>query len=69
MNDESSASAKIRQLDITLKKAIDVAANSLSNTDLDECFGELNGVYGNTLSRLFMNTIAKTQSNVEVMTI
>jgi hypothetical protein len=62
----SGKDAKINRLDMVFKKAIDVASNSLSNADLDDCFQDLKAQYGNVLPKLFVNMIAKTQVNIEV---
>lgn len=62
----SGRDAKINRLDTVFKKAIDVASNSLSNADLDDCFQDLKSQYGNVLPKLFVNMIAKTQVNIEV---
>jgi hypothetical protein len=63
----SESVAKIQRLDAVFKKAIDVASNSLNNADLDECFQDLKSQYGNMLPKLFMNMIAKSQVNIEVL--
>lgn len=62
----SERDAKINRLDTVFKKAIDVASNSLSNADLEDCFQDLKSQYGNVLPKLFVNMIAKTQINIEV---
>ena len=58
--------AKILRLDTVFKKAIDVSSNSLNNSDLDNCFKDLKSQFGNVLPKLYMNMIAKTQTNIEV---
>lgn len=65
-NEVVENNAKIQRLDMVFKKAIDVASNSLDNSDLDACFQDLKAQYGNILPKLFMNTIAKSQQNIEV---
>lgn len=63
----SKSDAKIRKLDAVFKKAIDVASNGLNNGDLDECFQDIRFQYGNVLPKLYMNVIAKSQVNIEVL--
>lgn len=63
----SESDAKIRKLDAVFKKAIDVASNGLNNGDLDECFQDIRFQYGNVLPKLYMNVIAKSQVNIEVL--
>lgn len=63
----SVTDAKILRLDTVFKKAIDVSSNSLNNADLDECFQNLKSQFGNALPKLFMNMIAKSQINIEVI--
>jgi hypothetical protein len=60
------SSAKAHRLDAVFKKAIDVAANSLNETDLEESFGELRNQFGGSMNKLFMNLIGRMQSNIEV---
>ena len=62
----SEVESKIQRLDMVFKKATDVASNSLNNADLDECFHDMKGHYGNVLPKLFINMIAKSQANIEV---
>ena len=62
----SEINAKILRLDTVFKKAIDVSSNSLNNSDLDNCFKDLKSQFGNVLPKLYMNMIAKTQTNIEV---
>jgi len=52
-------------LDKVFSKALDVSASSLNEEVLVGAFGELKGVYGNQMDKLFRNMIAKTQANME----
>lgn len=63
----SEINAKILRLDTVFKKAIDVSSNSLNNADLDNCFMDLKSQFGNVLPKLYMNMIAKSQINIEVI--
>jgi len=56
---------KLTALDKALSKVLDLSVNSVGAAELDECFGALKGQFGGTLQKLFMNMIAKTQSNME----
>jgi hypothetical protein len=62
----SVENARLRKLDAVFNKAVNVASNSLTENDLIECFGDLTDQYGSTIQKLFINMIAKTQSNIEV---
>ena len=57
---------KSNRLDVVFNKALDVSVNAVGESDLDDCFGELKGQYGSSMNKLFMNMIAKTQSNMAV---
>jgi hypothetical protein len=66
MTDSSSSIDRQERLDAVFKKAIDVSANSLTDADLEACFGELRNQYGAIMQKLFMNTVGRLQSNIEV---
>ena len=66
MSSFADQNEKLRRLDSVFNKAVSVASNSVTDSDLQDCFGDLKDQYGNTLQKLFINILAKTQANIEV---
>ena len=52
-------------LDKVFHKALEVSVKALGEEELVEAFGELKGVYGSQIDKLFHNMITKTQGNME----
>jgi hypothetical protein len=52
--------------DAVFKKAMEVSTSSFNETDLDACFGDLKGQYGNLLNKLYTNLVSRTDNSIHV---
>ena len=65
---QSAAAISVDKLNNVFQKAVDVAINSISEADLESCFGrETKSKFGNVMNKLFMNMLVKTQNNMQVL--
>lgn len=46
-------------------KALDVSINSIGESDLQDCFGDLKNQFGGNLQMAFVNMISKTEKKIE----
>ncbi len=46
-------------------KALDVSINSIGESDLQECFGDIKNQVGGALQRIFVNMISKAEARME----
>lgn len=58
-------STKIDLLERAFTKAVDVSMNSIAESDLQECFGDLKQQLGGTLQKQFVNMISKAGLRME----
>lgn len=58
-------STKVDLLEKVFTKAVDVSMNSIAETDLQECFGDLKQQLGGTLQKQFVNMISKAGLRME----
>ena len=51
--------------DAVFTKAMEVSSSSFNESDLDACFGDLKGQYGNTLNKLYSNLASRVDHSIQ----
>lgn len=54
-----------QMLDKVFRKALSVSVNSISDTDLNECFGELRTPFGSAFGKVFINMMGRGEASMD----
>lgn len=62
--EEEQQSIRKERLDAVFNKALDATWNSFGDGELEECFGEIKGKFGNTMQKAFFNMQGEAHSSM-----